>query len=195
LHAFNDVEFVVQRLAVFNSDHAFFAHFVHGFGNDLANAVVAVSRDRTHLSDFFGGCSGLGGFLQLFDQGCDSFVDTALQVHGVHAGGNVLHAFVNDGLCQHGSGCCTVTCVVRSLGSNFLDHLGAHVLQLVFEFDFFGHGHTVLGHGGGAERALEHHIATLRAQSYFDRVGQNVHAFNHACAGFAAENYVFCCHF
>ena len=63
-----------------------------------------------------------------------------------------------------------------------------------FEFDFFGHGHTVLGHGGGAERALEHHIATLRAQSYFDRVGQNVHAFNHACAGFAAENYVFCCH-
>ena len=32
---------------------------------------------------------------------------------------------------------------VVGLGGHFLDHLGAHVLELVFQFDFFGNGHTV----------------------------------------------------
>src|SRR5690606_1120345 len=128
------------------------------------------------------------------DQSGDSLVDAALQVHRVHAGGHVLHAFAHDGLRQHGGGGGAVTSVVRRLGSDFLDHLGAHVLELVLQFDFLGHGHTVLGHGGAAERTLEHHVAALGAQGHLDRVGQDVHAFNHARAGFAAEHDVFCCH-
>ena len=163
LHAFDDVEFVVQRFAVFHGDHAFFADFVHGLGDDVTNAGVAVGRNRTHLGDFFGRGGGLGGFFQLGDQGVNRLVDTALQIHGVHACGHVFHAFVHDGLCQHGCGSGAVARVVRGLRSHFLDHLRAHVLQLVFEFDFLGHGHTVLGHGGGAERALQHHVTAFRA--------------------------------
>src|SRR5690606_12956531 len=72
--------------------------------------------------------------------------------------------------------------------------LGAHVLQLVLEFDFLGDRDTVLGHGGGAEGALEHHVAALGAQGHLDGVGQDVHAFDHAGAGVAAEDHVFCCH-
>ena len=34
---------------------------------------------------------------------------------------------------------------VGGLGSNFLDHLGAHVGELVLQFDFLGDRYTVLG--------------------------------------------------
>src|SRR5690606_35557831 len=52
LHAFHDVEFVFERLAVFNGDHAFLANLVHGVSNDLADGLVAVGGDGTDLSDF-----------------------------------------------------------------------------------------------------------------------------------------------
>jgi hypothetical protein len=35
----------------------------------------------------------------------------------------------------------------------------------------------------GAPNALEHHVAALRAQRDLDRVGQDVHAFDHAVRG------------
>ena len=137
---------------------------------------------------------GFEAFFSSIDQGRDGLVDAALQVHRVHAGGHVLHAFAHDGLRQHGGGGGAVTGVVAGLGSDFLDHLRAHVLELVLQLDFLGHGHAVLGDRGGAERALEHDVATLGAQRDLDRVGQDVHAFDHACAGVRAKNDVFCCH-
>src|SRR5574344_742530 len=195
LHAFDDIQFVGQALAFFHSDHAFFAHCVHGLSDDFAHISVGVGRDGAHLSDFFAGGGGLGLLLQLFHQSGDSLVDTALQIHGVQTSGNVLGAFAHDGLGQHGSGSGTVTSDVVGLGSHFLHELSAHVLQLVFEFHFLGHGHTVLGHSGGAKRTLQHHVAAFGAQGHFHGVGQNVHAFDHAGAGVGTENYVFCCHF
>ena len=124
--------------------------------------------------------------LQLGDQGWHRLVDAALQVHRVHAGGHVLHAFAHDGLGQHGGGGGAVTGVVAGLGSDFLDHLGAHVLELVLELDFLGDGHTVLGHGGAPK---ERSSTTLRplGPKVLDRIGQDVHAFDHAGAGVAAE--------
>jgi len=87
----------------------------------------------------------------------------------------------------------TIDCA-RSLGSNFLDHLCAHVGELVFQFDFLGDGNAVLGHGRGAVRALENDIAALRTEGNLDRVGQDVHAFDHAGACGIAKFNVFCCH-
>ncbi len=89
---------------------------------------------------------------------------------------NVLQAFADDGLGQHGRGGGAVAGVVGGLGSHFLDELGADVLELVFEFDFLGDRHAVFGHGGGAEGALEHHVAALGAQGDFDCVGEDVDA-------------------
>src|SRR5256885_12940597 len=71
LHALDDVEFVGQRLAFFNGDHAFLADLVHGFGNDAAHGFVGVGGDRADLGDFLGGGGGLGLLLQLFHQGGD----------------------------------------------------------------------------------------------------------------------------
>src|SRR5205085_6030170 len=114
--------------------------------------------------------------------------------HRVHAGGNELHAFAHDGLCQHGRGGGAVTGVVAGLGSDFLHHLRAHVHELVFQFDLFRDRDTVLGDGRGAERALEHHVAAFRAQGDFDCVGQDVHTLDHLGACHIAENNVFSCH-
>ena len=195
LHAFHDIQFVGQALAFFHGDHAFLADFVHGLGDDFTHVGVGVGGDRTHLGDFLGSGCSLGLGLQLLHQGSHSLVDTTLQVHGVQTSGHVLGAFAHDGLGQHGSGGGTVTSDVVGLGSHFLDQLSTHVLQLVLQFHFLGHGYTVLGHGGGAEGALQHHVTALGTQSYLHGVGQNVHAFNHAGACFAAEYYVFSCHF
>src|SRR3989344_4892438 len=101
---------------------------------------VAVGRDGADLGDFLGSGGGLRSLLELGDQGGDRLVDAALEVHRVHAGGHVLHAFAHDGLSQHGGGGGAVASVVRGLGSDFLDHLGAHVHELVLELDFLGHG-------------------------------------------------------
>src|SRR5690606_16143973 len=194
LHAFDDVQLVFERFAVFNGDHAFLANFVHGVGNDLADGLVAVGRDGANLSDFLAGGAGTRDFLQLFDSNGNSLVDTALQVHGVDAGGNVLQTFFDDGLGQYGSGSGTVTSVVGGFGSNFLDQLRTDVLELVFQFDFFGDRNTVLGDRGSTERTLEHNVTAFGAQCGLDGIGQGVYAANNARARVVAELYLLSSH-
>ena len=195
LHAFYHFHFVFQRFAVFHGDHTFFAHFVHGLGDDVADGFVGVGGNRSHLGDFLGFLRhGLGNILQLGHQGGHGFVDTAFQVGRVHACGNVFHAFGHDGLCQHSSGGGTVAGYVVGFGGNFFHHLRAHVFKLVFQFDFFGHGHAVFGDVRAAESTVEHHIAAFRAEGYFHSVRQNVYAVYHLLADFIAKLYIFCCH-
>ena len=52
LHAFYDVQFVVEALAFFNRNHTFFADFFHRFSNDAANGFVCVGRHRADLGNF-----------------------------------------------------------------------------------------------------------------------------------------------
>src|SRR5690606_12600190 len=52
LHAFDDIQFVFERLAVFNGNDAFFADLVHGVGDDFADRAIAVGRNGADLSDF-----------------------------------------------------------------------------------------------------------------------------------------------
>ncbi len=194
LHAFDDVELVVERLAVLDRDHAFLADLVHRIRDDLADVLVGVGRDGADLGDFLGGGAGLAELLQLLDRGDDRLVDAALQIHRVHAGGDVLHAFGDDRLGQHGGGGGAVAGHVGSLGSDFLDHLRAHVLELVLQLDFLRDRHAVLGDGGGAEGALQHDVAAFRAEGDLHRVGEYVHAGDHAHARVFPEFDVFGSH-
>src|SRR5690606_5118909 len=118
----------------------------------------------------------LGQLLEFFNSNGNGFVDTALQVHWVDAGRNKLQAFFNDGLSQYGCSRGTVAGSVGSLGSDFLDQLGADVFVFVFEFDFFGNRHTVFSYGRGAERAIENDVTAFRAQRGFNSIGENVDA-------------------
>ena len=112
----------------------------------------------------------------------DREVDATLQIHRVHAGGNRLRAFLDDGLGENGGGGGAVAGEVRSLGRNLAHHLRAHVLELVLKLDFLGDGHAVLGDARRAERLVEHDVAALGAKRYPDSVGENVDAAQHAVA-------------
>ena len=110
----------------------------------------------------FGSLQGLESFLQLFGGRRDRLVDAALQVHRVDARGHGLQAFADDRLREHGRGRGAVAGLIGGVGRDFLDHLRAHVLELVLQFDLLGDRDTVLGDGGGAEALVEHRIAALR---------------------------------
>ena len=98
------------------------------------------------------------------DGGLDGLVDAALDADRVRAGGDVLQAFAVDRLGQNGRGGGAVAGDVAGLAGDFADHLGAHVFVGVFQFDFLGDGHAVLGDGRGAEFLVEDDVAALRAE-------------------------------
>ena len=194
LHAFHDFEFVIKALAVFDRDHAFLADLFHGLGDDVADLSVGVRADGADLSHFLVGRGGLGDLLQFFDGGGNGLVDTALQIHRIHAGSHILHAFVNDGLSEHRGGRRTVAGVVVGLRSHFAHHLGAHAFKLVLEVDFLSNGNAVLRDERTAEGAFEHHVAALGPQRNLHRVGERVDTANHADAGVITEKNLFSSH-
>ena len=71
-----------------------------------------------------------------------------LEQHRVVTGFEGLETFVHDGVSQNGGGGGTVTGDVIGLLGGFLEKLGAHVLERIFEFDFLGDGNAVVGNGG-----------------------------------------------
>ena len=89
---------------------------------------------------------GWGGeLLKILDDGDNRSVDAALDLHWVVSSGNELGTLFVDGLSENGCGGCAIACVVGGLGSNFLNHLCAHVLELVLKLDLFGNRYTIFG--------------------------------------------------
>ena len=121
-------------------------------------------------------------------------VDTALQIHRVHASGYRFHAFANNRLGQNGRSGGAVAGHVRSLRRNFLDHLRTHVFELVFQFDFLGNRYTVFSDGRCAKALVENDVTSFRAQGNFYRVGQDIYAIDHARTRIITKFYVFCTH-
>src|SRR6185312_4166424 len=194
LHAFDDVQLVLEARAFLDRDHAFLADFLHRGGDDVADVGVGVGRDRADLRDFLVVRGRVGHLLQLTDGGRNRLVDATLQVHRIDARGHGLKAFLDERLCQHGGGGGAVTGDVGGLRRGFLDDLRAEVLVLVGQLDLLRDGHAVLGDRRGAEALLEHDVAALRAQGDLDRIGQGVDALQHAGAGVFAVTYFFSSH-
>ena len=114
LHAFDDFQLVFEAATFVNGDDAFFTYFLHRFGNDLANALVAVGRDGAYLGNGFGVGAGYRHCLDLFHRRSDRLVDAALKIHRVHTGSNAFQAFRDNRLSQNGGGGGAVTRSVRS---------------------------------------------------------------------------------
>src|SRR6266478_3368407 len=113
----------------------------------------------------------------------DGLFDAALESGGAGAGGDSLDALAEDGLREHGRGGRAVTDNVGSLGSDFADHLRAHVLERSAEFDFLGNGHAILGDDGRAELLFDHRVAALGAEGDLYCVGEGIHAAQNRLAG------------
>ena len=116
----------------------------------------------------------------------DSLLHAALDVHGVGTGGDILHALIDEGLCQHGGGGGAVTGSIVRLGGNFSNELCAHVLKLVLQLDLLGDGDTVIGDERAAELLAQHDIAALGAEGNLNGVGQLVDASAKGLAGVLA---------
>ena len=187
LHALDDVELGLEALGLLDRDDALVADPLHRLGDLGADLDVAVGGDGADLGDLVVRLDLLGLAFQLVDDGGDGEIDAALQVHRVGAGRNRLGAFLDDGLRQHGRRRGAVAGDVGGLGGDLAHHLGAHVLELVLELDLLGDRHAVLGHARGAERLLEHDVATLGAQRHLDRVGEYVDAAQHLLARVLAK--------
>ena len=194
LHAFDDIQLGDQALGFFNGDDAFVADLGHGQRDHVADFLVAVRADRADLADFVVRLDLLGALLEIGHDGFHRLVNAALQVHRVHAGGNRLAAFAHDGAGQHGGGGGAVAGDVIGLAGDFAHHLGAHVFELVGQFDFLGDRHAVLGGARGTERLVDHDVAALGAQRHLHGVGEDVDAAQHLLAGVGAEFHVLGCH-
>ena len=73
--------------------------------------------------------TGLASAFSAGDHGLDGLVDAALDAHRVGAGGDVLGAFAQDRLGQHGRGGGAVAGDVGGLARDFADHPRAEVLD------------------------------------------------------------------
>ena len=82
--------------------------------------------------------TGLAIDVQLLDRRVHGLLDAAANRHRIAAGGDVAQPFLEDRPGQHGGGGGAVAGDVRGLRGDFVDQLGAHVLEAVFQFDFLG---------------------------------------------------------
>src|SRR5712671_1058618 len=194
LHAFDDLEFCLERLGFFNRDDALVADLLHGVGKELADFNVAIGRNSADLGDFLVRGDLLGVLDEVGDHGFHRQVDTALEIHRVHAGGNRLGTFPDDRSGQHGRGSGAVAGSVGGLRGHFAHHLGAHVLEFVLKLDFLGDGDAVLSDAGCAKRLVEHDVAALGAKRHFHRVVENVDAAQHLVPRINAEFNFFTSH-
>ncbi len=182
LHAFDDVELGLQGFRLLDRNHAFVADLIHCFRNHLADLAVVIGRDRPDLSDLGVGRDLFRDLLDVTDDRFDGHVDAALQIHRVHAGGNRLCALAHDRLGQHRRGGRAVAGLIAGPGGDLLDHLRAHILELVRKLDLLGDRHAILGDARSTVGFVENDVAALRTERHLHRVGENVDAAQHAVA-------------
>ena len=175
LHALDHLEGGLEALGLLDRDHAVLADLLHRLGDDLADLLVVVGRDRADVGDL-GALDRLRHLVDRLDRGLDGQVDAALELHRVGAGGDVLGALAVDRLGEHGGGGGAVAGDVGGLRGDLAHHLGAHVLERVRELDLLGDGDAVLGDRRRAELLLDDDVAALGAEGHLDRVGELVDA-------------------
>ena len=130
--------------------------------------------------------------LDFLDGGFNGAFDAALEAGRAGAGRNGLDAFAEDGLRQHGGGGGAVAGHVGSLRRDFADHLRAHVLERVLQFDFLGHGHAVLGDDRRAELLFDHRVAALGAERDLHGVRESIDAAQDRLAGILTSHDLLC---
>src|SRR5690606_15612043 len=191
LHTLDDLELVLEARAFLDRDHAFLADLAHRLGDDAADLLVRVRRDRADLRDGLVVLARLRHLLELLGQGLRGAVHAPLQVHRVEAGRDLLQALTQDRLREHSGRRRAVAGGVGRLRGHFLDHLDAHVLELVLELDLLRDRHAVLRDGRRAEALLEHDVAAFRAECHLDGVREDVYAAQHALARLVGKSDFF----
>ena len=194
LHALDPLDLGLERLAFLDRDDAVLADLFGRLGDHLADLGIEVRGDRRDLLGLGLGRDLGAHLVELLDDVGDGLVHPSLHQHGVDARDDRLQPLVVDRLGQHGGRGRAVAGDVGGLARDLLHHLGAHVLVLVFQLDFLGDGHAVLGHRRRAERLLDDDVPAPRAERHLHRAGQLGNPALHRLAGFLIERDHFGCH-
>ena len=173
LHALDDVDLVLDALALFDGDDAVFTDLGHGVGDLLADRLFVVGADRADLGDDAEVAAHLGGLLvEVGEHRGDRRVDAGLEAERADAGGDGLEALGEDRLGEHGGGGGAVAGLGAGLRGHFAHQARAHVLERVAELDLLGDGHAVLGHLGAAPALVDHDVAAGGAEGALHRAGE-----------------------
>src|SRR5215470_13527627 len=175
LHTLDHFEQRVQRLRLLDGDDAVFADLLHRLGDDPADGLIAVGRDRADLGDGVA-LDRFGLLLNSLDRPLDGFLDAAFQSRRISPGGHGLDPLFENLASQNRRSGRAVAGHVRGLRRHLAHHLRAHVLERLFQLDLLGHGHAVLGDRRRAEFLVDDHVAPFGAERDRDRVGQLIDA-------------------
>ncbi|KUI63192.1 hypothetical protein VP1G_11450 [Cytospora mali] len=155
-HTLGNLELVAHGLALLDGDDTLLANLLHGVGNQLSDVCVTVGRDSGDLGDLLTRGDIPLVLLQELHDGIDSGLDTAAEVHGVAAGGDVLDGLGEDGPGKDCGSSGTVTGDLVGLGGDVLQQLGTEVLKLVLQ------------------AGLDQDVSALRTQGSGDSPGERV---------------------
>jgi hypothetical protein len=191
LHALDHFGFGLQPLVFLDGDHAFVADLGHRICDLAADGDLSVGGNGADLRDLVAVANRSGHGLDLGHDRGDGLVDPALEIHRVHAGGDRLHALPDNRMGENGRGRGAVARLVIGALRDLLDHLRAHVLEMVRKLDFLGDGHAVLGDARRPPGFVEDDVSALGSKGDLHGVGQRVDAFQHAVAGIGTESDVF----
>ena len=169
------------------------ANFVHGLGQQLADVGV-VARDRGDVLDIGVTLDGNRQFLDLVHHRPRARIDAALEQHRIGTGRQVAQAFGDDRLGQHGRGGGPVAGHVVGFGGGLLQHLRAHVLEVVLQFDFFGHCHPIVRDRWSAPLLIDGHVSTTWAKSDLDGIRKRVDASLELSTCLGVEDELLCRH-
>ena len=162
-------------LPFLDGDDAVLADLVHHLGDDLADFGVR-RADGGDGRDLLAVVDGARLLLDLGDDRLDGGLDAALDDHRVGPGGHDAQALADERLAEHDRGGRAVAGDVVGLGRDFLEELGAHVLERIVELDVTGDRHAVVGDRRRAELLVEDDVAALGADRDLDGVGEVVDA-------------------
>ena len=111
----------------------------------------------------------------------DSSFDAAANCRRVAAGNDVAKSFAENRTSQYCRGRRSVASQIGCLLSDFDDELRTHVLEAIFQIDFFGDGDAVLGDGWSAEGFVDDHVSAGRTHRDCHGVRKFIDALQHLC--------------
>ena len=123
----------------------------------------------------------------------DGFVNASLDVGGVHAGLDLLVAFLVDGSGKDGGGCGSVSGLIVGLIGDILDESGADVGGFVGKLDSLGDSDTVLGDFWGAEALVDEDVPASWAEGDLNCVRELLASLEELLACLATEEDFFGC--
>ena len=175
LHALGVLGLEAERLALLHGDDAVLADLVHHLGDDRADLGIG-GADRGHGRNLLAVVDRARLRLSSATIASTPFSMPRSDSDRVGPGADVLEALGHDGLTQDDGSRGAITGDLVGLGRDFLQKLGAHVLEGVLQFDLLGDRHPVVGDRGSAVLLVEDDVAALGPERDADGVGQTVDA-------------------